>query len=455
MNFMQRVLMVSFHFPPTGGPGVQRITKLVKYLPQHGWNACVLAIDPDHANDYPQDKSLLSEIPTDTIVERMIMKGGAGRLLFDLSIWMKRRRWGRGILRGLLVPDAHALWRQIAVQRGLRMIEDHQIEAIYTTEPISAHWVGYLLQQRTGLPWIMDIRDLWTQSFTYQPISYLHGRFDSWLERRLIRSATAVSCVTKGFKQELSALHSKDDPRKFVVIQNGYDEDDFAHVVPATGKNQKFTLAYVGSLYDFAVRPRPTGWKRFLEPIIQGDGPAEMMRTPRFLLQAVRELLSERPDLQDRVRIQFVGLIPPASKEIIGELGLDEVVESTGYVPHHNAIETMVNADVLVLMQAGKGSEVVVPGKLYEYLRTGRAILGLFPEGESPEIIRATRSGIVVAPDDITAIRQQIAIWLAMWEQDEPLSQPDWATIRTYSREEKTADFAMLLNRVTNLQKRR
>jgi len=109
----------------------------------------------------------------------------------------------------------------------------------------------------------------------------------------------------------------------------------------------------------------------------------------------------------------------------------------------------MADADVLFLMQAGRGSEIVVPGKLYEYLRSGRAILGLFPQGEAPAIIRAARAGRVIAPDDVCGIRQQIRVWFKLWLAGKPLIEPNWDVIRAYTRERQTAELAALLDRIT------
>jgi len=108
----------------------------------------------------------------------------------------------------------------------------------------------------------------------------------------------------------------------------------------------------------------------------------------------------------------------------------------------------MRDAVVLFLMQAGKGSEVVVPGKLYEYVRSGTPILGLFPEGEAPAIIRATRTGVVVQPSDVAAIKEQIREWYGLWLAGTSPTSPDWTEIRQYSRERQAAQLAELLDNI-------
>jgi hypothetical protein len=446
---MRNILMVSFQFPPTGGAGVQRISKLVKYLPQNGWIPCILAINSSQSTDSPCDPSLLSKIPSEVIVHRMKMDM-IGNNILKLTGWLKLRRWGRGITRAILFPDPSILWWRKAVHTGLKMIREYQVEAIYTTEPASAHWVGHELYKQTGIPWVMDIRDLWTQNFTYRPITYIHGILDNWLESKLIRSATAVNCVTNGFKQELLKIYGINEPHKYFVISNGYDDADYTHLTPRSNKRDKFTLTYVGTLYDFTIRPRPKNWRKFFEPLIPSNEPAEFVRTPHFILLAIKELLKDRPDIKDKLRVRFIGIMPPKIQNLIEELGMRDIVETMGYVPQSEAIKHMGEANVLIIMQAGKGSEVVVPAKLYEYFRSGRAILGLFPEGEAPALIRSTRSGVVLPPQDLESIKQQLLNWFELWEQGQPLNNPDWARIRTFSMENKVAEFAILLNQIAN-----
>ncbi|MBE3555016.1 MAG: hypothetical protein IMW85_08540, partial [Thermicanus sp.] len=63
-----KVLLISYLFPPIAGGGVPRPLKMVKYLPQYGWNPVVLTVDPRyHAS---LDESLLQQIPDLTPIYR-------------------------------------------------------------------------------------------------------------------------------------------------------------------------------------------------------------------------------------------------------------------------------------------------------------------------------------------------------------------------------------------------
>ena len=290
----------------------------------------------------------------------------------------------------------------------------------------------------------MDIRDLWTGAFTYRPITYVHGLRDAAMERRLLGSAQAVVCATHGYKRSLLVQHPSLEEAALTVITNGYDEEDFDGV--GHRPHEHFLLTYMGQLYDFAVRPRPTGWRRLLEPLISEAHPGVEVRSPRKLLEAVRLFLDRHPQAWGNVRVRFIGRFPSVFEETVHEFGLENVVERIGYLPHRQALRHLLDANVVFLIQAGEGSQVVVPAKLYEYLRSGNAILGMLEDGEAGDIIRAAEAGVVVPPSDTASIEAAISAWYARWESGKPLVHPRWEIVRTYTRRQKAAELAAVLD---------
>lgn len=433
---MRRVLILSYSFPPAGGSGVQRIAKFVKYLPEYGWASTVLTSAPESFD--LQDPSLLDEIPPQAEVVRT-----QEHHRFKI---LGRTRWGKGLLRLFLFPDLRATWKGIALQRGLELCRRAPYDAILSTDPATAHWVGYSLHRKTGIPWVMDVRDLWTGAFYYRPISFVHGLCDAALERRLLTSAQVVACATHGYKRTLLAQYPGLREAGLTVITNGYDEEDFQGLTPRP--HELFVLTHVGQLYDFAVRPRSTGWSRFLEPLISEVHAGVEARSPRKLLEAVRLFLNHHPQAWGRVRVRFIGRFPSVFEETIHEFGLEDVVERIGYLPHREALRHMFDTSVVFLMQAGEGSQVVVPAKLYEYLRSGNAILGMLEGGEAADIILAAQAGVVVPPADTLAIQSAISSWYALWESGQPLIRPRWEIVRAYTRRQKAAELAALLDRM-------
>lgn len=433
--------MFAYQFPPMGGAGVQKVTKFVKYLPAYGWKPWVLTIKGRGTAYVNRDSSLMSEISPETEMIR------TPSWQPESLIWgMQRHRATRLLKRALLIPDEHIPWLLSAVPVGVRLVREHHIDVIYSTDPPSTHVIACLVKRITGRPWVCDFRDLWTQNFTYRPVSFLHGLADSWLERQVLLNADGIIANTDGYRSVFSRQYPQ-VAGKIRVISNGFDSDDFQGLV-AEQRSDKFTITYVGELYDFAVRPRPQGWRRLLEPFVSGPGPAVLVRTPRYLFQALRSLLDEHPELDGQIQVVFVGRFPEASRQAVEQLGLGQIVKATGYLPHREAIRFLLGADVLLAMQAGEGSQVVIPGKIYEYLKAGRAILGLFPEGETPRLIRQAKAGCVLPPDDVEGIKQQLWQWIQMRQAGKPLVTPDWSVIGRYERKLLTERLAQFLEQI-------
>jgi len=425
---MKRILIVSYSFPPAGGAGVMRMTKFVKYLPKFGWLPTVLCAQPTQSN--PRDTSLLGDIPDEVEVVRLPAPGYS---------FLNSFRLGRGLLRLGLFPDSNIVWARRVLSAAEELVREKPFDVVLTTDPPSAQWVGYQLQQRTGIPWVMDIRDLWTDAFTYRPISYIHGLLDRRLEAKMLQAADGIVCATSGYPQVLQDSYPQLTKDRFLVIPNGYDEDDFRGREAL--HDNFFWLTYVGALFDFSVYPRVIGWKRLLEPFIAG-GPPVQVRTPAIIIEAMAQIIAKEPDLADSLRIRFVGEFPEEFRKIIRERGLENIVRIDGYVDHATAVQAMLDADVLFLMQAGDGSECVIPGKLYEYMRSGTPILGLFPKGLASKLIRETESGVVIPPENIGSVQDQILHWYHVWKKRGVLTRPDRSAIEHYSRQNQSQRLA-------------
>ncbi len=208
-------------------------------------------------------------------------------------------------------------------------------------------------------------------------------------------------------------------------------------------------MTHVGQLFDFDVRPRPTGWRRLLEPLILGSRiQGSRCGSPRKLLRAVRLFLDRHPQAWGNVRVRFIGRFPSVFEETIHEFGLENVVERIGYLPHRRALRDLLNANVVFLMQAGEGSRrVVVPASCTSLFWSGNAILGMLENGEAGDIIRAAEAGVVVSPSDTAAIQAAISAWYARWESGKPLPSAR-EIVRAYTRRQKAAEMAAVLDRV-------
>ena len=177
-----------------------------------------------------------------------------------------------------------------------------------------------------------------------------------------------------------------------------------------------------------------------------------MVRSPAQILDAVSQLIDAEPDIAETLRIRFVGKFPQEYERMLEDTGLVEILRVDGYLNHRQAVAAMIESDLLFLMQAGEGSECFIPGKLYEYIRSGTPIIGLFLEGLAPALIRESGCGVVIAPGDVESIRTHIRNFHFAWKQGRSLINPKDTFIKQFTREKQSMAYSDWLTSIRRLQ---
>lgn len=358
------VLLISYYFPPAGGPGVQRVLKFCKFLPQFGFRPFILTVKN---GEFPaEDPSLEKDIPPGTVINRtFIPEPYAGYKLFtgmkksektgvafvkkgssSKESWKEKLSvWIRG---NLFVPDARVLWRFTAVPAGIRLVKKEKIPVIFSSgPPHSVHLTAMAISKKTGCAWVADFRDPWTGIDYYQklrltlPADRLHHR----LERKVLQTATDIVVVSESMKTDFSRITT----RPVTIIPNGYDEEE----LPA-GTLQpppdKLVIGYIGNMYPVK------NW-------------AEVFGT-------IRRWLKDNPELKTRLELKFAGNEDGSVLSLIRENGLEANTRLLGYLPHDRALEELFSCHALLLVvNQEPGNTHVLTGKLFEYLSTGCPIL--------------------------------------------------------------------------------
>jgi len=384
-----KLLIVAYAFPPHSVVGSMRPLRMAKYLKKmSGWRPMVLTVDKDFAR---KDFSLLQEIPADVPVYRSWTVEPATRLAKMVALLEDHQSTGwehlaRYCLKKICawamelfsIPDAEVFWNLSVILKGRRIIREEAIDALLVTSPPwSLQIAGYMLKKLTGVRWIVDFRDPWTDiKRKNRPVAV--DRLERWLEERLLSQADLVLSTSDIYSEDLRKKYPAMFPGKFQTLHNGYDEEKFP-VIESRG-NDKFTLVHLGSLYT-QFEPAP-------------------------LFDAIAAWLSESKDAQALFELQFIGEISAQTKKLLEERGLDKMTKVTGYIPHREAIEMCRRADAL-LLALGTGAKMPrgwLPSKLFEYLALNRPILAYVAEGEAASMVRAINSGYVVSRDDQRAI---------------------------------------------------
>lgn len=438
---MKKVLIVAYYFPPSGGPGVQRVLKYVQYLRDFGWEPVVLTVSN---GSFPaRDESLLKEIPEGVRVVRTEifepydlyrkLTGKAKGVAIDVNTIRKEgtrlpmsERFAELIRATLFIPDARIGWYSNAMKAGLEVIANEGIDAIYSSSPpYTCAIISRGLKRKTGLPWIAGFRDPWTRFITTPKRWFLPASIDRMLEHAVFREADEIEVAWLGITLDALAKYPDLSPSKFHHLPNGYDSRDIPVVDRSERTDDRFTVTYTGSMYG--------------------------RRNPDAFLRAVESLVHRGEVDRSRIRLRFIGRFGEEVMEMFRQSDLGEAIEVVGYMAHSESIRQLLLADALLLVvDEYEGSGDVVPGKVYEYIGSRRPVLAVAPELSAiADLIHETGGGYVAHQSNVGGIASAFLKLYTAHRDGTSVLHPNTFAIERYERRNVTGELAALLDEVT------
>lgn len=403
---MPTVLIVVYWFPPAGGPGVQRVLKFVKYLPQFGWQPVVLTAT---AETHPvQDPTLLRDVPPGNPVYRVDSPD-----VNRLRRGAERRGLGKAVTAAnvaLMLPDAALFWARKARSTAREIVQRHAPAVVLSSSPVgSAHLLGRWVHRSAGLPWVADFRDPWSQDKLYPYLPGYRG-LNARMEKRVLADADRITTVSTTLHAMLTGLGNL-PAAKVTIIENGYDEDDVRLLPPP--RTSRFTITYTG---EFSRIRKPDAFVAAIDLLVnRGDIPLEDLRVA-FAGKQTGRFVPDRPPF-----------------------------EQLGYLSHDRLDALREQTDLLLLIQ---GDSPTAPAKLYEYLGSNRPTLSISEPGNvGSELVTRTRGGIATT-HDAGEIAAAILPYYSAWKRGEWSYAPDWELIRSFSRRSLTGQLAGVLAEV-------
>lgn len=393
--------MLAYNFPPSGGGGVQRTSKFVKYLRRFGWDPTVICARSPLGQ--PKDSSLLDDLPSDLRVYRT--RAIHLRLWGGIPDWLGvNRKWF------FHIPDDRIFWNPFALRIARRLLRKSDFDVVFTTSPPhSTHLMGLKLR-KYGAPWVADFRDPWTGYAHQSYPTRLHRRIEENMERRVIETADAVVVTAPPLKEALSSRFSSLRD-KIKLIRNGYDPEDL-NVEPV--RFERFTILYTGAMYgEYDPTAFALGFNR-----ANRDEDMDFLhigyRLPRF----------------EQV---FRGI--PNTRHIY-------------YVDHRDVVRYMKGADLLLLLIAPtREQDTWIPGKTYEYLASGVPILAVgAPDSSTADFLREM-GGVIVSPPEPDAIADAILTFRG--NQERFRRERRFDLIEQFSRERLTGMLARVFDSLT------
>jgi glycosyltransferase involved in cell wall biosynthesis len=430
MALLNKVLFVTYHFPPSGSAKTRRTLKFLKYLCQFSWHPVVLT-----ANEYRIfnfDSSLLQEVPKEVPVyrtndlplfsqrvnssekkEQAEKATGIKNFVKQLKVksFKLLKQW-------IIIPDEFITWLPFAFFRGINVIHKEGVEVIYSTAPpFSNHLIALLLKKYTRKPLAIDFRDAWVANPARQrKYARVRRAMESLLERVMIRGADLVIATTEGITQDFRTRYPHESAGKFITIPNGYDREEFDETPePINACSKKMCMVHTGYL--------------------------SMERSPKPVLEALRRLLNERPLLENGIEVYFIGesggfLDGKKVEDYIKQYSLDPVVKVMGHVPRREATQYQMHAHILLLIIGVVPKEQVftygIASKVFDYMMAKKRVLAISDKGPVSELVEKTRIGDVLEPLDIEGIKQYLSISYDAYANNGLRVNADMEEIRKY-----------------------
>lgn len=374
---MKNVLII-FATYGAASMGPRRIRRIVRHMPLFGWSPLVLT-------DTTEPGVPESEFSPAPIVRAKAMDlAGIYQCCSRRRHEVKQVQPGSGspalkaqdirlttwINRWVMMPDKYVVWYSSAVKRGREILSANKVDLIFAShQPATNLLVAARLAREFGIPLFVEYRDLWTHSpyAHFQGATRLHDLMHEYLENKVLRHATAVSCAARGIAERLATGYGRSLRSEPVLNYNFYDAEEYPrHMDKPTGT---FIISFVGSMY--------------------------LSREPSVWLKGFREFIDRHHLSPAQVRFHWMGAVAgiPGLESMVREAKLEAYIEYMGPLTHPRALEELVRGHVALHIQA-PDDDVHVPGKFFEALGARTPMLAISPPCEITELITRTHGGL-------------------------------------------------------------
>jgi len=422
----KKVLIITYYWPPAGGPGVQRWLKFVKYLPEFNIEPVVYC--PSNPSYPIIDSSLASEVSDEVTVLKQSIKEPykyAGFLSKESKIISKGiipENKKQGFIQKLMlyvrgnffIPDARKGWIKPSVRYLSTYISDYKIDTIITTgPPHSLHLIGLQLKDLHGVEWVADFRDPWTSIGYHKKLKLTKSsqKKHKNLEKKVLTTADKIIVTSNNTKKEFKQLTEQ----PITVITNGYDVSKTAVIT----RDLKFTLSHIGS---------------FLSE-----------RNPEILWKVLQDLRNEDDGFKSDFELKLIGAVSDSVLKSICNYGLNDCLDNVGYVSHSKALVFQKQTQLLLLVEIdSEETKAIIPGKIFEYMVSERPIVAIGPTGSDVEsILKETNTGSYFNYDDYDALKTTFKTHYNVFKMGDLKTQA--IGLQKYSRRNLTKSLADLL----------
>lgn len=423
---MIKALIITYYWPPSGGSGVQRWLKFVKYLRNFGIEPIIYTVENPEYVFF--DESLISDIPEGIeILKQPIWEPyqianlfskkqkveSAGFLGQQTSTIGKIKNYIRA---NYFIPDARLFWIKPSVKYLKKYLKENKIDIVISTgPPHSLHLIALQLKKETGVKWIADFRDPWTDIdyFHHLPLTAKSREKHHQLEQKVLKNADEVIVVGNSMKDNYAKYADN-----ITVITNGYDTESSNKIVQL---DKKFTITHIG--------------------LMNAD------RNHPFLWKVLSDLSSENESFKEDLEIKLIGKVDESVLKSIQEFGLKSNLNLISYLSHDEVINIQLTSQILLLsinnVPASKG---IITGKVFEYLQAKRPIIAIAPiNGDLATILKETNAGKVINFDDEISLKKVLEDYYSCYQQNN--LQVQTSNYQQYHRQNLTQQLSVLIKK--------
>lgn len=423
----KNVLIIAWFCLPRPSVASRRLGGLAKYLKDYNWIPIILTAELPHG---PRINCRTVETPYHDVIGSWKRKVG-----FDPRTIKTQTKITSNLLQFALTrlgeiiayPDSEKGWFAYAIQYARKILESEDIDAIISiSSPVTCHLIAKELKEEYKIPWIADLRDLWTQNH-YYPYSIIRKMIERRLEKKTLCQADALVAVSQPSAEKLKELHK--DPLVYVVT-NGFDPEE-VNILPKN-LTPKFTITWTGTIY-------------------YGK------QDPLKILEATRSLISDGALDPKDIEIRFYGTVTKLRdwwlEEQIKRLGLENVAKFYGDIPREEALEKQRESQILLFLDWDDPREKgAYSAKIFEYLAAQRPIVATGgPQEIVSELLEETRAG-THAPN-IEDVKSALKKFYYEYKSDGQVKyKGKKSKINKYSHKEMARKFSEILDTLTRNQ---
>ena len=425
---MHKVLVIAYYFPPMGLSGVQRTLKFVKYLKNYNWEPTV--VTTGKVAYFAHDESLKKEVE-DTGVRIIRVAGSDPNSMLSSKGTVKLpsefiRNTFNKLSQIFFIPDNKISWAKKAYKKVIEILANEHFDCIFITgPPFSQFDIFSSLKQSHNIPLVLDYRDLWYDSYFSFYLTPFHRFLNKKKEYRALKAAELIIVTNRKLKEKLINTYQFLTFNDVVIVSHGYDQQDFDNITAQPKSQNKMIIMYSGIFMVYS--------------------------TPKYFLEAFKQLTIERTDIASNIELHFVGLLRKENQNLIRKLKLQSFIKDHGYVNHIESIAKLKSADVLWFMVGRrKNIDAILPGKVYEYFGTRKPVIACVPDGAAKMVANEYKASFITEPDNIDQIKKTF-IQVYQQYKEGSLPVPDEKYVEGFRRDVLTEQLAKQLNKVLKI----